>query len=112
MIQSKRMGALGFSAVEGVLVVLVIAVIAVAGFFVVNRKHQVNSAANADNAGTSHPAAVPLDGTTASVSELTQQEAQSETNADGSADTQAQQAATSANGAVDNVGGSYNENSL
>ena len=100
----QQTGASGFTAVEAVLVIVVLAAVVGVGIFVVHREHAANTTANTQ-------AAAPA-GTSASVDQLTQQDAQTEAAVDGQGDSQVQQDALSANSAVSNVGGAYNESTL
>jgi len=105
----------GFALVEAVLIVLVIAALVGIGAYVVqHRTSTLNSSSTgntsaSNNGSGSNSSAVPANGTTASVDALTQADANSESGVDTKADTQAQQDAGSANTAVSNVGGAYNE---
>lgn len=98
--------AAGFALVETVLVLIILAAIVGVGLYVARQKSNVNGTLN--NSGSS-TAAKAQAGTTASINQLTQQDAQTEASVDNSADNGTQQASTSANGAVSNVGGAYNE---
>lgn len=112
MTRSKSWRTPGFAALEAVLVIVVIAGIVAAGLYVFNKKHQVASTSNAANTASSQPATPPINGTSASVSQLAQQAANTEASVDTSNDAQAQQSITAANSAAGNVGGAYNENNL
>lgn len=99
----------GFSMVEAVLVVVIVAAIAGVGLYVMKQKQQTNKTVSSNSAATH---ANPPQGTSASVDQLTQQDAQTEAGVDHAADNQTGQDATSANSAVSNLGGAYNETSL
>ena len=99
----------GFSAVETVLVVVILAAIVGVGYYV---WHQGQSSTTlSDNGNSSKTTKAPA-GTSASIDQLTTQDAQTETAADNAADGQTSQNATSANTALTNVGGAYNESNL
>lgn len=112
MMGRKSIQASGFSAVEAVLVIVVLIGIVGAGYLVLARKHQSASNSNVSNASTSQPQSPPLNGTTASVSQISQADTQAETKAESAGDGQTQQSVTGANTAANNVGGAYNENNL
>lgn len=108
----KKDNSAGFAAVEAVLIVVIIAVIGGVGAYVLKQNnaanHSLSSASHADNT-----AAIPVSaGTTASIDQLTQLDAQSETDAYTAGDTQTQTNTSDANSAVTNVGGAYDETSL
>ena len=108
----KRSG--GFSVVEVLLVVVLFAGIAGIGLFVVHQKNKAENtytAAN-DTASSAVPKGVKLDGSSASIDQLTKADAQSESAVDSNADSQDKQAATSANSALSSLGGSVDETSL
>ncbi len=94
----------GFALVEVVLLVVAVTAIAGVGVYVLHHRHGAKATLS-NNAQTVAPAA----GTTASVDQLTQQDANTETGVDNAADASTQQNATSANAAISNVGGAYNE---
>lgn len=109
----KNEGGAGFAVVEAVLVLVIVAGVIGAGAYVYSAHHKKSTDTEASVTNTSSTTqAVPLNGTTSSIDQLTQQDAQSEANVDKSADAQSQSAATSANAAASNVGGAYNENNL
>ncbi len=100
----------GFAIVELILVgVIIVAILGGIGYVAYQRL--TTSQQVATPAATTTTTAAPA-GTTASVDQLTQQDAQAETSVDASADSQTEQNATSANGTVSNVGGAYNESNL
>lgn len=96
----------GFALVETVLVLVILAAIVGVGLYVARQKSNVSSTLN--SSGGSSAVKAPA-GTTAGINQLTQQDAQTEAGIDSSADGGTQQTSTSANGAVNNVGGAYNE---
>lgn len=108
-LSSDKSGSAGFTLVETVLVLVILAAIVGVGVYVVRQKQNANSTLSGTSSGlrTKAPA-----GTSASIDQLTGQAAQTEAGADSSADNQTQQNATSANTAVSNVGGAYDEASL
>jgi hypothetical protein len=97
----------GFAALEGLLLLVIAVAIVGVGAFVIHQKHSAEKTLSS-SVTTSGQATAPT-GTTANIDQLTQQDAQTETSADNTADAGFQQAATGANGAVNNVGGAYNE---
>jgi uncharacterized protein HemX len=107
---SQKDKSAGFALVETVLIVVILAAIVGVGVYIMRQKQNTNSTLSSTSNGTLQ--AKSLTGTTANISQLTQQDAQTEASVDSSADSQTQQDATSANGAVNNVGGAYNETNL
>lgn len=99
----------GFALVETVLIVVILAAIVGVGVYIMRQRQNANSTLTSGN-GTLQTKS--LTGTTANIGQLTQQDAQTEASADSSADNQTQQDSTSANGAINNVGGAYNETNL
>jgi prepilin-type N-terminal cleavage/methylation domain-containing protein len=110
----KQGGNDGFALVEVVLVLVIVAGVLGAGAYVYSKHHKANTTASTSNTATTTASnqSVPLNGTTNSVQQLTQQEVQSETTVDSSIDAQNQQTVTNVNAAATNVGGAYNENTL
>ena len=100
--------AAGFSAVEALLLLVIVGAIAGIGVYVVRQKDNAN---NTLSSGSVTQNKAPA-GTTGSIDQLTQQDAQTESGVDNSADATVQQNASSANGTVNNVGGAYNEASF
>lgn len=96
----------GVAVVEAAAAMLILAVLVAGSVYVIN--HQPTGA----NTSTTTSATTAQPGTTASIDQLTQNDAQVEQQADTNADTQAQQDALSANSAATNVGGAYNESTL
>lgn len=92
--------------VEAAVAILVLAVIVAGSVYVINHKPTSPSTNTTTSTTTAQP------GTTASIDQLTQSEAQTEQQADKGADSQTQQDALSANNAASNVGGAYNESTL
>jgi len=101
----------GFSAVEAVLVVVIIAAIAGVGYYVMRQKQTANDNLSGATSTTKQAAVTPT-GTTANIDQLTQQDSQTEFGVDNSVDNQMGQDAASANTTVNNVGGAYNEANL
>lgn len=97
----------GFALVEGILLLVIVAAVIGVGVYVIHQKHKSEKTL-ASNSGTSAQTKAPA-GSTASVDQLTQQDSQTEASVDSSADGTAQQDAMSANSAVSNLGGAYNE---
>lgn len=95
----------GFAAMEGLLVLVIVAAIVGVGYYVIHQKHSAQKTLSNSN---SAPANAPA-GTTASVDQQATNSATQEAGLDNSADSAYQQDAGSANGAVSNVGGAYNE---
>lgn len=104
----KLKEARGFSLVEGVLVLVIVAGIAFAGWYVYHRDNKSNyQPATSYN---SQPTAKP--GTTASIDQLTSQEISGESAAMSNYSNAAQSASTSDSSALNNLGASYNENNF
>jgi flagellar basal body-associated protein FliL len=104
---SNRSNSSGTALVEIAVTVLVLAVVIAGGVYVMNHRSVTPSSTNTS---TTTPAAQT--GTTASIDQITQNDANTEQQADGSADAQTQQDALGANTAASNVGGAYNESTL
>jgi hypothetical protein len=100
----------GFAAVEGLLVVVMIAAIVGIGAYVVHQKNSTDKTLSSTSNST--PEAKPAAGTANSIDQITQQDAQTETGIDNTADSGIQQDSTAANAATNSVGGAYNENNL
>lgn len=109
---NKSEGGAGFAVVEAVLVLVIVAGVIGAGAYVYSTHHKKSTTDASLTSSSSTNQAVPLNGTTSSINQLTQQDAQVEGNVDKSADAQSQATAASANTAASNVGGAYNENNL
>ncbi|HUY85365.1 MAG TPA: hypothetical protein VMU97_02510 [Candidatus Dormibacteraeota bacterium] len=107
---SRQDKSAGFAIVETLLVLIILAAIVGVGAYVVRQKHNANSTLGSTG-GTATSVKAPS-GTTTGIDQLTQQDAQTEAGIDSAADSGAQQSATSANSAVNNVGGAYNETNL
>lgn len=101
----------GFAVVEALLILVILAAIVGVGAYVVRQKHNANSTLGSGTGGNSTSTKAPA-GTTTSIDQLTQQDAQTEAGVDAAADNSTQQTSTSANGAASNVGGAYNETNL
>jgi uncharacterized protein HemX len=100
----------GFTVIEGVLILGVVAIIGVVGY--VFYQNVTRPQANSNTATTTSSQASAPAGTSANVEQLTQQAAADEMNADSGADSEAQQTATSTDSTISNVGGAYNESSF
>jgi Tfp pilus assembly protein FimT len=106
----------GFSTVETLLVLVVIATITGLGFWVYRQNHTKTTAnsSNSSVAGsTSSPATTSAaPGTTASIDSLTTQDVNSEQSIDSKYSNNDQTNAASANAAASNLGGAYDETSF
>jgi uncharacterized protein (UPF0333 family) len=98
----------GFTIIEGLLILVLVVLIVGVGAYVIHKKGKKTTAAASVSA--TNQAASP--GSTSSIEQITQQDAQSESNIDGAADSQIQSNLNSSNGSTSNVGGAYNENNL
>lgn len=108
-IKQKKEG--GIAVVELVLLLVIVAAIVGVGLYVARQKTNTESTLSTANSSNSSVPKAPQ-GTSASVEQLTEQDASSEAAADHSADTSVQQDAASANGAASNLGGAYNESNF
>jgi len=97
----------GFAVVEALLIIVILAGIVGIGVYIMHQRQTTKTTASGATSQTQAPA-----GTTSSIDQLTQQDAQTEAGTDSQADNQMQQDATSANSATSNVGGAYNEANL
>jgi len=97
----------GFGVLETALIIVVIAAVVGVGYYVVRQKHTAEATLSS-NSNTAPQAKAPT-GTTASVDQLTQQDAKTEASADNTTDASLQQDSTSANTAINSLGGAYNE---
>jgi uncharacterized protein HemX len=95
----------GFAVVEALLLIVIVAAVVGVAAFVMHQKHRADQTLTSTNTSAGN---APT-GTTASVDQLTQQDAKTEASIDNSADASYQQAATSPNGSLGNLGGAYNE---
>jgi predicted metalloprotease len=95
----------GFAVVEAVLLVVLVAAIVGVGAFVVHQKHTADTTL----ASTNTSAGNAPTGTTANIDQLTEQDADTESSVDNTADNSYQQAAVGPNASLSNVGGAYNE---
>ena len=96
----------GFALLELVLLLVIVAAIVGVGLYVVNQKSTSDNTLSGTGSGAT---AKPAQGTTASVEQLTEQDANTEAGVDKSADGSTQQTATSADSSVNSLGGAYNE---
>ena len=101
----------GFSAIELLLVIVVIALLVGLGYIFYQRKHKAASVSATTNVVKSQTVA-PATGTTSSIDTLTKQDASSESSIDQKHTDSEGTTAQSANPAAANVGGAYNESSL
>ena len=111
----------GFSAIEGLLVIVVLVVIGGVGYTVLNRGHKT---ASVDKTATTHAATQPESqtaatdkplapvGTTESIDSLTTQDINSESSIDSAHSASEQATDQNANSAAANIGGAYNESAL
>jgi cytoskeletal protein RodZ len=104
-----RQGQGGFAMLELVVLVILVLALAGVGLYIAHKRHATTPMAATSN-GQTTAAAKP--GTTSSVDQITTQAAASEQNSVDSYDTEYQQAATSDNSAMSNLGGAYNESTL
>jgi len=102
----------GAAAFEVLAAIVVLVLIAGAGAYVVHRDHNSSKTTNLGTLSSDGQATAAKPGTTSYIDEVTQQAAATEQNTDNSYDSQYQQAATSANTAMSNLGGAYNESTL
>jgi prepilin-type N-terminal cleavage/methylation domain-containing protein len=107
----------GFSIVELLIVLVVIAAIVAAGIYVAHRDNKnklasgsVVTSSSTSSAATSQPSSTTITPTnvSATIDQITQQTEQAEANTYSAADAQIQQIAVSPNAAVANMGGAYN----
>lgn len=101
----------GFAAIEALLILIILAAVVGIGGYVVQQKRTATKTLAAPSLSSVTPQAT-ASSTAASVEQLTQQEALSESGVDKTADNQVQQSASSTARADSNVGGAYNENNL
>jgi uncharacterized protein (UPF0333 family) len=95
----------GFAALEAVLILVVVLAIAGVGYYVLHSKNTADKTLSS----TSTTGGNAPQGTSASVDQITSQDAKTETSVDNNADSSTQQDATSSNAAVSSLGGAYNE---
>jgi len=99
----------GVAVFEVLAVVVVLALVVGAGMYVAH-KHKTPSQAASNTSNSQTVTTKP--GTTANVDQLVEQAASSEQTSASSYDTQYQQAATSSDSAMSNMGGAYNDSSF
>jgi uncharacterized protein HemX len=105
----KLRGQSGFSAVELVLIVVVIGVIAGVGFWVLKQR-SANKQTDNSQASTSHSStSTAKAGTTDSIDQLTKSDEAADSAIDKTHDATEQSNAASSNTAQNNIGDSYNE---
>lgn len=95
----------GMAIVEAVVALVVVAGLIGMGVYVLHRRIAVTDP-------TASTMSAPTGGTTESIDQLTANDAATEQQADKNADSHMQQDATSANNAISNVGGTYDESTL
>lgn len=100
----------GFSAIEFLLVVVVIGLLAGLGFMFYKRQHKSVTPSSVTVSKTQTVA--PTAGTAASIDSLTSQDAASESSIDQKHTSSESTTAQSSNAAAANLGGAYNESSL
>lgn len=106
MRSTSRNTVAGMATVElAVIVVVFIALVTIGAYVVQNRQ-------NASNMLSGSTTSEPKLGTTAAIEKTAADDATTESRADTSADTSAQQNALSANATISNVGGTYDESTL
>jgi Tfp pilus assembly protein PilV len=98
----------GFSIVETLLAIIVIAAIAGLGFWVYHQNHKTTATNNSTTA-SNNTAAATTAGTTQSIDNLTQQDVTSEQAIDSRYASTDQTTTQSANGAAANMGGAFDE---
>ena len=105
----------GFGAIEGLLVVVLVIIIAGAGILVVKNRKTANSLPESENATTTAPSQV-VDankiGTTDGVEQDNNNEITGEDSINASHTNSDQQNVASANSAASNIGGAYNESTF
>lgn len=101
--QNRRVQSAGMVPVDAIIAIVVVAAIVGVGVFVIQHRQTPSTASTIPSVTAA---------TSASIEQLTQGDAQAEQQADKNADTQSERDATSANSAVSNVGGAYNETTL
>ena len=105
----------GFSAIESLLIVIIIAAVGGIGYYVVNQGHKANAtlSSNASSVPTTgNTASLTPNGSTSSIDSLTAQDASSEQSLDTQYTSTDQSASKSADTSTSNVGGSYDESTL
>ena len=103
---NKRTPNAGIATAEMVMVLVVVAALIGIGAYVLHRNLAAKTSTTASTINA------PAGGTTESIDQITANDAATEQQADKNADSRMQQDATSANSAVSNVGGAYDESTL
>lgn len=98
-------GQAGFTVVEAVLLLVLVAGVTGVGVYVAHQKHSANKTLTSSTASVGSAPA----GTTANVDQLTQQDANTESGVDNLADASYQQSVTGPNSSLSGMGGAYNE---
>ncbi|MDB5176238.1 MAG: hypothetical protein JWM81_1096 [Candidatus Saccharibacteria bacterium] len=108
-----RKSSSGFALVEALLVLVIIAIIAGVGAYVLHQKNSADATLSSEaKISSSQSPTTTASGTSASIDKLTQQDSQNEASVDSSSDGQIQQTSTSDSSTVSSVGSAYNENNL
>jgi hypothetical protein len=102
----------GFSAIAGLLVIIVISLVGGIGYYVVSQNNKAQKTAVESSGAANSTTYVPAAGTTGSIDSLTAQDAASESKIDDQYGNNDQTAAQSATPAANAIGGSYDESSL
>jgi len=108
----NKNNSLGFAAVKLLLIAIIIVIIGGVLTYVFVQRSSTNSLSNSDNNSSSSSNAVIPDGTTSSITTLTEQDAQIEASVDDASDSKIQQDAASANNAASNLEGAYDASSF
>lgn len=102
----------GFAAIEGVLILVILAAVVGTGVYVLKQKNSANKSLSSNTTTQNVDAAQTAASPTASLDKLTQQESISEAGFDTAGDSQTEQATTTVTSADSNVGGSVDESTL
>jgi len=110
MVEPKPRPAAGFAAIETVLVLIIIGIIAGVGYWVVTQRNNTTASTTSTNTPVTVIGQVTAKaGTLSAIDQLTTLDSQSEANIDTKYDSVDQTSAQSANTAASNIGGAYNE---
>ncbi len=99
----------GFSGIEALIIVVIVGVLGGVGYWVYSQNHKKTPISSSIQ--TSTPT-IKLDGTTQSVDNLTNQDANMEASIDGKYENTEQSTARAANQAAQNIGGAYDESTF
>jgi uncharacterized protein HemX len=109
----NKLGQAGFGAVEGLMILVIIALIGGVGFYVYKQKSNADSKLSSSVTSTPETKSkVTANGTPESVDQMNQQEADTEKSINDKYQNSDKQSVNSANSAVSGVGDSYNESNL